>query len=67
MNTQAQAAVRKPAKILESITEERLSKLEHKLGFLWAMVVFLKENPGYKINDYLIERNAQLVNITKEG
>ena len=64
---------RAPAKILEPVTpagepgtEEQLAKLKHKVNFLWDMVVFLQERPGYKVGDYMLERSAEVARITKE-
>ena len=65
---------RTPAKILEPVTpagepgtEEQLAKLQHKVRFLWEMVMFLGEFPHYRTGDYLLERADEVARITAEG
>jgi hypothetical protein len=54
-----------PSKLLESVLEERVANLEEKLAFLWRMVIFLSEHPGYKVNDYLMERSLEVAALTR--
>lgn len=63
-----------PAKILEPVTpagepgtEEQLAKLQAKVDFIWDMIVFLEDHPGYKVGDYMLEHNVEVARITQEG
>jgi hypothetical protein len=57
---------RKP--LTTSIDEEahaRIEALEAKVKFLWDMVVFLMDNPNYKVGDYLHEHGVELALLSK--
>jgi hypothetical protein len=62
------------AKITEPVTkdavtdlQEEFARLRRKVDFLWEMVMFLEKYPNYKVGDYMLERNAEALALTKDG
>lgn len=39
--------------------EARIAELERRVDDLFEMIVFLSENPHYRVGDYINERNAK--------
>lgn len=40
----------------QDANEARIVELERKVAILWDMVVFLADNPHYRVGDYLMEK-----------